>query len=414
MTTTLSPTRVHTVGVVVSSSPPAPARPLHLRLRRLADGCVIALFAAAILVVWAGTFVREQPPLDENRLRHPPPPLAPEKHVVQDYPKWFEMYFNDRVGYRDVLLGWHHRLMYHAFDDPVSKLAWVGRDGWLYLNVADPTAGRDGHPTVGDRLRAWADALADRHAYLKARGIGYVVLVPPEKSSVFPEHLRGYVARHPPPEPAEAFGHLLAERGVRFVNPLPPLLAAKATCPHPLYYKLDSHWTYDGGRIGYRLLAAEIGRTHPGFVPHPDDGFAVSEQPLEGDLGRLVGIPGAERLEPARRFTPTGRSSRQDDKPAFANLLPPAARPPHLPPRRYECDAATGPPLVLFRDSFGEQLMPFVRVDFRRSAVVASYGLELPVIDAVTPAVVVQEIVARKLYSEPPVNPPEVAGYSKR
>ena len=69
----------------------------------------------------------------------------------------------------------------------------------FFVNVDDPDRGKPNAPSVDDRIRAWADTLADRHAYLKDRGIEYVVLAPPDKSSVYPEYLPGYHRRHPPP-----------------------------------------------------------------------------------------------------------------------------------------------------------------------------------------------------------------------
>lgn len=398
MTTTTQP-RIHTLDLVVSAPSPARSRPSPVvRIRRFADLSVILVFVVGLVAIGYGTFVREQPPLNENRDRYPAPPLAAKKHVLQDYPKWFDMYYGDHVGYRDVLLNWNHAVSYHLFDDPVTPLGWIGRDGWLFLNVADPYQGKPDKPTVGERVTRWADALAERHEYMKSRGIRYVVLLAPEKSSVYPEHLRGYVARHPPPEPAAKLAELLAARGVPCVNPLPQLLAEKERTSHPLYYKHDSHWTHDGARVAYRLLAKEIS----GLTPLNDDDYDVTPTTFEGDLGRHVGLPESEWGEPGRRFTVRNRVVMRDDSPAWVAGLPADAKPRHLPPRVYLCDAATGPSVVLFRDSFGEQLVPFLSAEFRRAAVVSSDRLEMNVIDAEQPTVVVQEIVARKLYQATP------------
>ncbi len=375
-----------------------PAVPPPARIRRLADLAVILLFAVGLGVVGFGTFFREQPPLVENRDRHPLPPLAAKRHVLQDYPRWFDLYFGDRVGYRDVLIDWRNRTRYQVFGEPATDRGWIGRDGWLFTNVDDPDRTRPTAPSVDERVRRWADALAERHAALEARGIRYVVLVPPDKSSVYPEHLAGYFARHPPPEPAARLAELLAERGVPCVNPLPHFLQEKGQAPHPLYHRLDSHWTHDGARAAYRLLVNEVG----GFEPLGDDGYTVTAKTFDGDLGRLVGLPEREWGEPGREWKVRDRVVKREDQPAWVANLPPEAKPPSLPPRAYTCAAAGGPAAVLFRDSFGEQLVPFLTADFRRCAVVSSENVEWAVIDAERPAVVVQQIVARKLYHRAP------------
>lgn len=396
-TPTLTPAPDHrTVDV---DPPPAPVRrPPPARIRRLADRAVILLFVGGLAVVGFGTFAREQPPLNENRDRHPLPPLSAQKHVLQDFPRWFDLYFGDRVGYRDVLIGWRKDVSYRVFGEPTTNGGWIGRDGWLFLDVADPDRAKPNAPSVDERVRRWADALTERHAALKARGIRYVVLIPPEKSSVYPEHLPGFYARHPPPEPVAKLAGLLAERGVPCVNPLTQFLTEKRQTPYPLYYKQDSHWTYDGARAAYRLLAAAVG----GFEPLGDDGFTVTRRAFAGDLGRMVGMPESEWGEPGREWKLRERVVVREDDPVWAANLPPEAKPPSLPPRAYTCDAAPGPAVVLFRDSFAEQLVTYLIADCRRCAVVSSESVEWAVVDAERPAVVVQELVARKLYLQTP------------
>jgi hypothetical protein len=379
--------------------------PLPVRIRRTADFAVIGLFLVGIGIVSYGTLFREPPPLTENRNRHRFPPLNARRYVIQDFPKRFELYYGDRVGFRDLLLNGNQWIMYEQFGESVSNFGWVGRDGWFFLSVDDPFAGVPGKPSLDERVEEWANALADRHAYLKARGIRYVVLIPPDKSSVFPEYLRGYAARHPPPALAARLVERLTARGVPCVNPLPTLMAEKKKARYPLYYTRDSHWTFDGARVGYELLAAEL----PDLHPRPWQAFAVVEQSFETDLGRMVGAPESEWLEMARYPVVRGLDVHQDDEPAFRGQLPPGTK-----YRVLACASAAGPHMVFFHDSFGEQLIPFLTTDCRRVAAVATDTLELPVLDAEKPSVVVQEMVARKLYHLTPFNPPEVKGYRNR
>jgi hypothetical protein len=375
--------------------------PRTVRFRRAADWGVIGVFVVGLAVVSFGTFVREPPPLDENRSRHPPPPLAADRETLLAYPAVFDRYFGDRVGYRDVLLGWHLTVSNSVFVEPASTKAWVGRDGWLFLNVNPPTDRPDLKPTIAERVDDWADALAARHDYLTARDIGYVVMVVPDKSSVYPEYLSGRPARHPPPEPTARLTERLTAREVRVVDPLPALRAAKQHAQHPLYTRRDSHWTFDGGRVAYRLLADALALPDP----LPEDGYEMPELPFTPDLGRLVGLPEAERTEVRRVPTPRGRVVRQDEE-VFAARFPSRVWNLGLKPCLYTCPDAPGPAVVVFHDSFGPPLLRYLSADCRRVAAVPTDSFEPGLIDEEKPAVVVQQIVARKLYSDPAVQPP--------
>src|SRR5687768_13218129 len=122
--------------------PPAPA-PLPRRIRRWTDLAVVLVAAALFGAVVYGTLFRPLPPWDENRPRHPAPPAPHDLPTLRHYPKGFDDYFADRVGYRDVLLRWHNTALAHGFGEEDERKVWKGADGWLFLNVADPDAYRD-------------------------------------------------------------------------------------------------------------------------------------------------------------------------------------------------------------------------------------------------------------------------------
>lgn len=415
---------VASVDVIVSA--PAPVllarKPLAFRIRRIANIATVIVFVLALVIPLYGFLFREQLPLDENRDRHPFPPLALKRHVVQDFPKWFGMYFKDRVGYRDVLLRWHQYATYRWFDTPVSSQAWLGKDGWVYLNVADPFPLRTQQDernkwslkgTVNDRIDRWCEAFADRRAYLTARGIEYVVVLVPEKSAVYPEHLTGHPKRHPPPEPLARAEAKLREAGVPCANLLPVLTAARGKTAEPLYFATDSHWTPAGSRIGYEAVCEVLKTRLTDFRLHPAEHYLRREHLHPGDLLRLTGD--TDRApEPCRQFIPPLGSVTADETPAFAAGLPDGMKLRHMPPVAFANPTALGPRLVFLRDSFGEQLFPFVGADFTRAAVVGTHHFPVALIEAEKPAVVIQAIAARFLYSTAPVNEPPVTGYRHR
>lgn len=419
MPTTLAPPPVRpsvvSVDVIVSAPNPAPpARtPLPIRVRRLANLATVAVLFLGLGLPLFGFLFRDPPPLDENRARHPLPPLALKRHVLQDFPQWFSMYFKDRVGYRDVLLSWHRHATFRWLDMPVSSQAWVGKDGWVYLNVADPFVRHPEKGSLNDRVDRWCEAFADRRAYLAARGIEYVVVLVPEKSAVYPDHLTGHSKRHPPPEPLARAERKLRDAGVSCANLLPAFLAAKEKGPEPLYFATDSHWTPAGSRIGYDAVCETLTVKFGNFRPHPESHYLRRDHDHPGDLLRLTGD--TDRApEPCRQFLPPTGAVTVDEAPAFAALLPDAMKPKHLPPLAFANPTAAGPGVVFLRDSFGDALLPFVGTDFPRVAAVGTHHFPTAVIDREKPAMVIQEIAARFLYSTSPANEPAVTGYRQR
>ena len=342
--------------------------------------------------------------LDENRERHAFPTVTDNRSALQDFPPRFEMYLGDHLGGRETLLAWHRRLVFGVMDEPVMANVWVGNDGWLFVKQSDPFRGNPKKPSVAERIDHWTEALSERQAWLKAQGIEYLVVVAPDKASVYPEHLRGYPARHPPLEPGPALARGLEARGVTCVNLLPALLAEKDRTPHALYFKTDSHWTPDGARAGYKAVAKIVAERFPAFRMQPDSAYSLDRVLGTGDLRKLAGTAENEPPESARGYKPL-TPFQEHPTPAYIIDLPKAE---HLDLRASKLSSATtsgGPTLLFLRDSFGEQFLPFLQSDFPSALVISSYGMPAEVVRLEKPRLVIQLLVARQLYTLTPHNP---------
>jgi len=71
-----------------------------------------------------------------------------------------------------------------------------------------------------------------------------------------------------------------------------------------------------------------------------------------------------------------------------------------------ECSDGEIPKAVIFRDSFGEALMPWLAQHFRRAVFVWSDEIVPEVIEQEQPDVVIQEFIERRLTTMQPENPP--------
>lgn len=142
------------------------------------------------------------------------------------------------------------------------ELVHEGRDGWLFL-IGGSNGVLDQYRVSFARwrlLRGWRRLIEARSARAQALGIRYLHVIVPEKLSVYDDRTRD-LAYDPRRSPARALGRRLI-RNPAFVDLLAPLRAARDG-PAPLYYRTDSHWTYDGCLLAYRTLMRACGAVPP-------------------------------------------------------------------------------------------------------------------------------------------------------
>lgn len=356
---------------------------------------LIVGFLASILLLTYGTFVREQPPFEEERDRHPYAPWPSKRYEFEDYPKWTELALMDRFGYRDLLFQGNRYIHRQVFGEADNLFAWIGEDGWLFLNVGDPNRRQQDQPSLDDRLATWVDAYVERSTWCKAQGIEYVVLLVPEKSSVYPEYLTEQQFRRlPEMEVNPRMKELLVARGVRTVEPLSAMLDAKNN--EVIFHKNDSHWNQAGAMVAHRTLMKELGIT-------ANTDYTIEFKEYIGDLNRITGTLQTCRAPTYIHNTHTpvwdmSHPSREliVNKPKIKHLLPKVSLNP----------TASGPNIVFLHDSFGDALFDFLSHDCRSVATATTDDFEKDYILAHRPQVVVQEIVARKLYRWKPDQPP--------
>jgi hypothetical protein len=174
---------------------------------------------------------------------------------VADWTSQAEAWLNDHFPQRARLVAWNSALRQRYLEGSSASVI-VGRDGWLYFagnGTADDLLGRA--PLSPDQLRQWAEVLSGRKAWLAQRGIRYLFVVAPNKSTIYPEHLPLILRWGLRPGRLEQLLRYLREQtDVPVLDLRPTLLGVKES--EPAYWPWDSHWN------GYGLLAAsdEINR----------------------------------------------------------------------------------------------------------------------------------------------------------
>lgn len=266
-----------------------------------------------------------------------------------------------------------------------------GQQGWLFLERYE-----DARPLhFASDLSEWSrttlpllrSVLRSRHQRLAARGIEMVLLIAPEKSSIYDEFLPAGVM----PDLPTAASRLVAaarEDGLNAVDAVALLRQAKGAVP--LYCDIDSHWTFFAAYRVYRTLLAALPE-RLGLEPVRPETAWYSDKPAFGDLGihmhpeRKGSVPQLQMGGPEIRSIVDTYDDREH---AF---------------QRFTCATGRGRALIL-RDSFTTFLAPFLSCTFADTTYVApSDALPDDLVDDLAPDVVVVQVAERALFYAPDV-----------
>lgn len=292
-------------------------------------------------------------------------------------------------------------LKWNALDASFIRKVEKGREGWLFLKEEVP--GRNellqslGIRPYGDlEHKLWNLIITQRAEWAKSRGIQYVLVIVPNKASMYPEYLPERYHRaggnHAHPDPP----------GVHLINLTDDLIRQKSI--GQLYYKNDTHWNQLGAFAGYQCLMRAL---PPPFreTPLPLDSATVqwTTEP-GGDLARMLLMDSVltERTTLVSVRHPQARCEISCEAPFE----------PWMSPKHFRNPRARLPKVFFDHDSFFKFAAPFVAEHFQETIFSWVWqGFHQDVIEATQPALVVDEFVERSLIGDRPRNVPPVLQY---
>ena len=131
-------------------------------------------------------------PVEERRAAEPFPPLHLLTGANGDFATELNKWFDDRVGFRDLLIRSKNQVDYSLFN--TSKKVFIGANGWLFdRHQFDGIANVDASGLTA--LEASYLALARR---LNDKGIHLIVVGYPQKVALYPEDRRRPTCRYGP------------------------------------------------------------------------------------------------------------------------------------------------------------------------------------------------------------------------
>lgn len=260
---------------------------------------------------------------------------------------WNENYLNDLTDYlsdnwflRPQMISawsWVNQTVFHT---STAEDVILGQDGWLYFAGTLPDyAGTD--PLEDGECRAIAENLRMMQAYCESQGTEFLFTIAPNKNSLYPEHMPPVLPVAGQPGNAARLAEALRAAGVSYLD----LFSLFQEQEETLYYALDTHWNQKGAALAADAINAAFGRTSAYF-----DGPFMPDNTHTGDLYAML--------------YPTGTVPDADW--AYDGDLSITYVTPFRSPEDLVIDTTGGGTgtLLLFRDSFGNALYPYLADSF--------------------------------------------------
>ena len=389
------------------SPPPTPRTgAAEWRLHPLWERLVVVCFLAALAVPGLATLAGVDAGVtrDENRDLAASPDLTMSWPAVSAFPAVFTTWFQDHFAFRGRLVQWQAAFRLLALRVSPSPTVMRGKDGWLFY--ADDGALDDylnAAPLSDADLSRWTTTLQHTQDWLEARGIAYLFVVAPDKHAIYPEFLPDGLHRRPGPSRADQLvAHLRAHSTVPVLDLRPALLDAKRDAR--IYHRTDSHWNDLGAFVASQQI---LGRLHaltggrlPALAPPSASAFDRRDARAPGkDLARMLGL---ERWlsEDDPRLRARDAHARVVDAPTQH----PDGDDPGYDRGRFATAVARPdlPRAVVYRDSFGSALVPFLSEHFSRALYLWEYDVDPRTVEQERPQVVIHEWASRRFTTRLP------------
>ncbi len=296
--------------------------------------------------------------------------------------------FEDGFYKKSLLIESFNRLRY-KMGNKVFPQVVVGKEGWLEFSSAGNLDDYQNTYSDQGKLESIYGKLALLDESLKARNIMLIVVVAPNKSTIYPDKVSDKLYKLNRLSRLDLFLELFNQPDSPTVLDLRPVLV-QARQDHQLYYKTDTHWNAFGAYIAYREIMNAAMQTYPDLQPYKLDQFKIRETDLQiMDLGRLMGVDFLTE-------------SRTTVKPKFDSRARFERIPPISPVSMSWANNGQTRTLLMYHDSFGIALQDFIQHHFQEAMYIQdspdTHISNMSWTDTVNPDVVIIEILERDLY----------------
>lgn len=348
------------------------------------------IFTAACLVIcvipFVGMTVAKTDTTTENREMAELPELISDGKLNTSYLSDLGDYFEDHFAFRNQLVTVDSLIMCDVFKTSNMDTVITGTDGWLYYTATLDDYTNDN--TISDR-EAFniVNNISIMQDYVTSTGADFVFTIAPNKNTLYGDNMPYYYRiTEDDTNNIDLVAPLIAKSDINYAD----LFEAFSAQDEVLYLKRDSHWNEKGAVLAYNTILDALEYEHDDFST-----TASTRTKTEcGDLNSML-YPLWNELEWNYTYDYEATYTYTTDTASVEDAW--------ITTSNTEKDAS----LLMFRDSFGNTLLPLMANEFGDSCFSKSVPYQLErYINSYEPDSIIVEKVERNISDfaeEPPV-----------
>lgn len=315
------------------------------------------------------------------------------------FPEDAEDYVNDNFSFRTPLLDVFHKMKYYAFGtSPHPDKLIIGNAGWFFMAGKELADYQGKNNFDRDTLQLFLEEWKRRKDYIDEKNIKTYWMIAPTAHHVYSEYLPFNLKAAQSSRVEQLKAYFKDELPELIVDPLASLREHKKD--GKLYYQQDNHWTFRAGKVTNEYFIQRLRQDFPNHsIPLPQKIHWNDTLEFNGIHHKVLGI---ETIGEIRQL-PSFKSMQSNEVSKYKFPVVPGFAYSWDYERRFKNDGIKdGLRIVIIRDSFGEQIMPFMSESFSESVFIFDawqYKLNEHIIDSVMPDVVLFLMVETHLES---------------
>ena len=348
------------------------------------------VFLAVLLVPFAGMLITGPSKSESASAKKLPIPVLVSEDenkatINKDYLKQLGEYFEGHCALRQEMVTGYSYVTTKVFRTSSSKSVIYGKNGWMfYTDTLGDYTGSDimSEREMFDAVRTLK--LIDR--YCKANGIKFYFVTAANKNSLYGENMPYYYKKSDKPGNRVLLGEKIRAEGINYIDLYDAFKAENKV----LYHKTDSHWTNEGAALAAKTIHEATGQM---YVERYNKAPYKVKKEFKGDLSAMM-YPAAVPLEEEIYydgefgFDYVGKVESNFDN-------------------KIRTVGALGNNLMMYRDSFGSSLLPFMAESYTNASFSRSLTFQVKDIESVKANVLIIE-KAERFLPQLAENPPKL------